>query len=82
MTQNNSHTPTSIALVAMFFLLMLGKFVTMHHVGLLGKDLVESKEILIRSSMDIENMKTKIEALESVVLERKTQGNGGAYANN
>lgn len=64
MEHHNFPSPISVALVAMFFLLMLAKIVTMYYVEMLARDVVESKEILIRSSIDIETLKSKINAVE------------------
>jgi hypothetical protein len=82
MPHSNFHNPTSIALVAMFFLLMLGNVVTMHYVGLLSRDVMESKETLIRTSFDIEKVKANIESIETSLINRNTPAQGNGYANN
>ena len=65
MDERHYPVPTSIALVAMFFLLLVSKVVTVYYVSLLGKDILHSKTLIIESHSDIEVMKNKIDALES-----------------
>lgn len=71
MTQRKSSNSSSVALVAMFFLLMTGKVFNMYYVELLSREILHSKEVVIRAHADIEVMKKKIYQLEDSLIKQQ-----------